>query len=168
MSTLCEEETFSQVFNTYATTLYNFLYYKSGDQELSRDLMQEAFMKLWQNCAEVALDTAKGYVFMIAKNKLLNQFEHQKVKLKFKAQANTNKIDKEDPEYLLRVKEYKLSLEMAISELPEKQRVVFLMSRVDKKTYKEIAQLLGISKQAVEKRIYSALNTLRRIDFKIK
>ena len=74
----------------------------------------------------------------------------------------------ESPEYLLEEKEFKERLENAISALPEKQRVVFLMSRIDKKTYKEIAEILGISKQAVEKRIYNALDTLRQISKKIK
>jgi len=42
------------------------------------------------------------------------------------------------------------------------------MSRIDKKTYKEIAGILNISKQAVEKRIYNALGSLRKISHKIK
>ena len=50
-----------------------------------------------------------------------------------------------------------------IADLPEKQRVVFLLSRIDKKTYKEIAEIVGISKQAVEKRMYNALDTLREV-----
>jgi len=55
-----------------------------------------------------------------------------------------------------------------MTNLPEKQRVVFLLSRIDKKTYKEIAGMLDISKQAVEKRIYNALDTLRKVNKNIK
>ena len=64
--------------------------------------------------------------------------------------------------------EWKNKIEAAIAALPEKQRTVFLMSRIDKKTYKEIAEVLGISKQAVEKRIYKALDTLRVVSKMIK
>ena len=65
-------------------------------------------------------------------------------------------------------KELHAQIEAAISELPEKQRVVFLLSRIDKKTYKEIAEIIGISKQAVEKRIYNALDTLRKVSKSIR
>jgi RNA polymerase sigma-70 factor (ECF subfamily) len=45
--------------------------------------------------------------------------------------------------------------------LPEKQRLVFLLSRIEKMTYKEIAELLDISVKAVEKRMHKALVSLR-------
>ena len=69
----------------------------------------------------------------------------------------------QSPEFLLEEKEFKQKLEDTIADLPEKQRVVFLLSRIDKKTYKEIAEIVGISKQAVEKRMYNALDTLRAV-----
>ena len=129
---------------------------------MAYDLTQEAFTRLWQNCASVLFDSAKGYVFKTANNLLLNQYEHQKVVLKFQqkpALPHTN----ESPEFILEENELKERLEAAISALPEKQRVVFLLSRMEKKTYQEIADMLDISKQAVEKRIYNALETLRQV-----
>jgi len=166
-SSLCEESTFTSIFKEYIQSLNNYLYYKTGDKNMAQDLAQEAFSKLWQNCASVAFASAKGYVFKTANNLMLNQFEHKKVVLKFQQIPRTDRSN-ESPEFLLEEKEFKEQLENAISQLPEKQRVVFLMSRIDKKTYKEIAAVLGISKQAVEKRIYKALDTLRLISKKIK
>lgn len=166
-SSLCNETTFSQVFNEYSDSLFKYLYYKSGNETLSQDITQESFLKLWQNCADVILSTAKGYVFKTAKNTLLNEFAHQKVKMKFASKPQVEKTI-QDPEFLLEEKELKKEIEDAISALPEKQRVAFLMSRIDKKTYKEIAEIIGISKQAVEKRIYNALDTLRKVSSKIK
>jgi len=166
-TSLCDESNYTAVFREYAKTLHSYLYYKTGNQSLAQDLTQEAFTKLWQNCADVNPTTAKGYVFKIANNLLINEYNHQKVVLKFQSIPRTDRSN-ESPEYLMEEKELKEKLEAAISELPEKQRVAFLMSRIEKKTYKEIAEILGISKQAVEKRIYNALNTLREISKKIK
>ncbi|MEM1219708.1 MAG: RNA polymerase sigma-70 factor [Bacteroidota bacterium] len=160
---LCEERTYSEVFRTYSKTLLNYLYYKTGNEALSQDVLQEAFTRLWKNCAKVAFATAKGYVFKIANNLLLNEYEHQKVVLRHQQQAPVKESTQETPEYLLEEKELKEALEKAIAELPEKQRVVFLLSRIDKKTYQEIADMLGISRQAVEKRMYKALDQLRTI-----
>ena len=57
--------------------------------------------------------------------------------------------------------EFKLRLEQAISELPETQREVFLMNRIDKLTYAEIAERLGVSVKAIEKRMGKALKHMR-------
>ncbi len=166
-TSLCEELTYTRIFREYAKTLHNYLYYKTGNSELSQDLTQEAFTKLWQNCSTVTLQGAKGYVFKTANNLLINTYNHNKVVLQHQSKPQKDRTH-ENPEYLLEEKELKNRLEEAIANLPEKQRVVFLMSRIEKKTYKEIAAIEGISKQAVEKRIYNALDTLRQISKKIK
>ena len=164
---LCDEHIYSAIFREYAHTLFNYLYYKCGQRELARDIMQESFLRLWLNCAKVSLKTAKGYVFQIANNQLRNTFDHQKVKLKFQQKA-PQQTNIHDPEFILIEKEFGEELERAISDLPEKQRVVFLLSRIDKKTYQEIADLLDISKKAVEKRMYQSLLTLRKTSNKIR
>ncbi len=165
-SSICEESTFTAIFKEYSKTLHNYLYYKTGNLTLSKDLTQEAFTRLWKNCQSVMLDSAKGYVFKVANNLLINEYNHQKVVLKFQKEP-INSQTNESPQYLLEEKELKAALEAAIAALPEKQRVVFLMSRIDRKTYKEIAETLGISKQAVEKRMYNALDALREVSKKI-
>jgi len=159
---VCEEVVFTKIFKEYVKSLHNYLYYKTGNQEMSYDLAQEAFSKLWQNCKKVLPSSAKGYVFKTANNLLINEYNHQKVVFKHEALPHREAIH-ESPEFLLEEKEFKAKLENAINELREKQRVVFLLSRIDKKTYKEIAEIVGISKQAVEKRMYNALDTLRAV-----
>lgn len=164
---VCEESAFSGIFREYAETLHHYLFYKTGDHGLSQDLVQEAFSRLWKNCQTVLFSTAKGYVFKTANNLLLNEYEHQKVRLRFE-QVPRSGLENENPEYLLEEKELRQRLEAAIAALPEKQRLVFLLSRIDKKTYQEIADLLEISRQAVEKRMYNALDSLRKVSAKIK
>lgn len=167
LETLCEEPVFSRIFREYAQTLHHYLYYKTGNHDLAQDLTQEAFVRLWRRCEGVSLAHAKGYVFKTANNLLLNHHEHQKVVLRFEKESLPHQ-NPESPEYLMEESELQNQLEAAISALPEKQRVVFLLSRIDRKTYAEIAEMLGISRQAVEKRIYKALDTLRNISQKIR
>ncbi|MBI1227165.1 MAG: sigma-70 family RNA polymerase sigma factor [Bacteroidetes bacterium] len=162
MPSICDEKNYTAIFWEYSETLHNYLFYKTGNLDMALDLTQEAFMRLWQNCASVLFNSAKGYVFKTANNLLLNQYEHQKVVLKFQ-QKPTLSHTNENPEFILEENELKERLEAAISALPEKQRVVFLLSRIEKKTYQEIADILEISKQAVEKRMYNALDALRLV-----
>ncbi len=157
---LCKTKVFEKVFDLHAPLLHNFIYYKCGDTDISHDIVQEAFIKLWENCKKVLFLKAKSYIYTVAKNIFLNLITHQKVKLKYH-QETPEEINSESPEYLMEELEFKVLLEKTISDLPEKQRVVFLLNRIDKKTYAEIASMLDISVKAIEKRMHNALITLR-------
>jgi RNA polymerase sigma-70 factor (family 1) len=161
-SNTCDELIFSSFFKNHIKALRNFLYYKFGSKEQSEDLAQEAFIKLWQNCASVPLEKAKSYIYTIANNSSLNEIAHQKVVLQY--EKNFSGIDKtnENPEYLLEEKQFQNKLLKAIESLNEKQRIAFLMHRIDGKKYSEIAEILDISVKAVEKRIHLALLCLRK------
>lgn len=163
---ICEENQYKAVYNQYVTPLRNFIYYKCGDLKLAEDLGQDAFIKMWENCTNVTKEKAKSYLYTVANNLFLNKVKHQKVVLKFEQKPHSE-ADIKDPAYLLEEKEFKQKLEKAISDLPEKQREVFLLNRIDKLKYKEIASLLSISVKAVEKRMHNALATLRKVHQKV-
>ncbi|PNQ73439.1 RNA polymerase subunit sigma-70 [Hanstruepera neustonica] len=158
---ICDEALFSKAFNSYAKDLHDFLYYKFGSHINPQDKVQEAFVKLWQKCQDVAPSKAKSFLFTVANNLTLNDIAHQKVVLKFqqtKPKSSTN----ENPEFIMEEHEYKIKLQNAIANLSEAQRVAFLMNRIEGKKLKEIADILNISQKAVEKRIYGALKQLRQ------
>lgn len=158
---VCEEHVFSKLFKNHSEDLYKYLYYKYGAQINPEDRVQEAFIKLWENCKKTTIQTAKSFVFTIANNLSLNQIKHNKIKLKFQ-QENPDNRKAESPQFLLEEKEYLQKYQNALGKLTEAQRVAFLMNRAEGKRHKEIAEILGISTKAVEKRIYGALEKLRK------
>ena len=162
IKSVCDRTYFSMLFDTHAETLRNFLYYRCRDMQQAEDLTQEAFLKLWKNCKKVLYEKARGFLFAVAKNAFYNQVAHNKVVLEYTRLPHSGK-DPETPQFRLEEKEYMERLQGAINELPDGQREVFLMNRVDKVTYKEIAKMLGISETAVEKRMQKALIKMRKI-----
>jgi RNA polymerase sigma-70 factor (family 1) len=157
---------FEDLFNQCYIQLRNFLYYKSGKMELAEDLTQDAFLILWKKRDHIDQEKVKSYLFTIAHNLFLNDVKHQKVVMKFNQQpVNTTYI--ETPQYLMEGDEFKMKLEETIAQLDEKNRVVFLMNRIDKLTYREIAERLGLSVKAVEKRMTKALQSLRSLNDRI-
>lgn len=158
---ICNELIFSDFFKKNVKSIRNYLYFKFGNEEQANDMTQDAFIKLWENCAEVPTEKAKSFLYTVANNATLNQIAHQKVVLKY-AKNNTNK-DKTNvnPEFLFEEEQFKIKLEKAISNLTEAQRTAFLLHRIESKKYAEIAEILGISVKAVEKRIHGALVSLR-------
>jgi len=161
-SNTCDEIIFSSFFKSHIKALRNFLFYKFGNKDQAEDVAQEAFMKLWQNCASVPIEKAKSYVYTIANNSTLNEIAHQKVVLRYEKTFTTLDRTNESPEFVLEEKQFQDKLLKAIENLNEKQRVAFLMHRIDKKKYSEIAEALNISVKAVEKRIHLALLSLRK------
>lgn len=157
---VCESNNFKFLYETYSDNLFGLLLYKCGDKDLANDLVQEAFVRLWTNCSKIIFDKAKSFLFTVGNNLFLDDYAHKKVVLahkKLPVQSTTN----EDPEYLLEEQEFLVKLKSAIQDLPVKQREVFLMSRIDKKKNRVIAEELNISVKAVEKRMTLALKQIR-------
>ena len=48
--------------------LRNFIYYKSGNMAQAEDLVQDAFSKLWENCAKVVPEKGRSYLYRVANN----------------------------------------------------------------------------------------------------
>lgn len=161
VSGICEETAFAGFFRTHAKVLQNYLFYKFGNEEQASDVVQETFIKLWENCSSVPLEKAKSYIYTIANNTSLNHIAHQKVVLKY-AQINSQNAFGESPDFILEEQEFGQKLQNAIANLTEAQRSAFLLNRIDGKKYAEIADIMGISVKAVEKRISGALVALRK------
>ena len=167
LSGTCNEIIFSNFFIKNVKSLRNFLFYKYGNKDQAEDLAQEAFIKLWQNCAAVPIEKAKSYLYTIANNSSLNEIKHQKVVLQYENNFTGLNKTNENPEFILEEKQFKDKLLKAIEDLNETQKIAFLMHRIDGKKYSEIAEELNISVKAVEKRIHLALVELRKtIDYK--
>ena len=157
---VCEEELFNELFRTHSKDLYKFLYYKYGEENNPKDLVQEAFIKLWNNCAKVPAEKARAFLFTVANNQMLNELAKKKTVLKY-TQEKPKSYTHESPEFKMEESEYLSRLQSAIEGLSEPQRIAFLLNRIEGKKHQEIAEMLGISRKAVEKRIYTALDILR-------
>ncbi|MCR9265594.1 MAG: RNA polymerase sigma factor [Flavobacteriaceae bacterium] len=160
MSNVCEDQIFSSIFKAHSKTVFNYIYYKFGNAEKANDAVQEAFVKLWENCAKVSPEKAKSYVYTVANNLYLNVIKAEKVRLKY-ANSVDDHSSNLSPEFLMEEKQYREKLENALNELPENQRTTFLLNRIDGKKYAEIAEMEGVSIKAIEKRMHLALKSLR-------
>ena len=158
---LCNEQLFNEIFRKHAKELHDFLYYKYGKENNPKDLVQEAFLKLWNNCHKVMYDKARAFLFTVANRQMLNELSKKKTVLNYAVNVPGKPYTDESPEYMLREKEYMNRLKNGLESLSEEQRTTFLLNRIEGKRHKEIAEMLGISRKTVEKRIYTALKKLK-------
>ena len=157
---VCEESVFQKIFEANSRDLYKFLYYKYGEDQNPEDLVQDAFVKLWNNCKKVIPEKARSFLFTVANNQMLNELARRKTALNYQQQKKKD-YTQESPQYILEENEYMNRLQSAITSLSPEHRAAFMLNRIEGKKHKEIAEILGISQKAVEKRIYTALKILK-------
>lgn len=162
-TSVCQDTVYKELFHAHARHVRNFLYYKGAKTGEAEDYMQEAFLRLWRDCEKVPADKAKAFLFRVANNLFLDAKKHEQVVLKFQQKKQLIDQEHEDPQFILETNELQTRLENAINQLPEKQRTVFLLNRMDKLTYNQIAERLELSVKAVEKRMSKALAQMRSI-----
>ena len=159
--TVCDEDVYSEVYSEHSKSIWNFIFFKCGNQDEADDLVQEAFIKLWKNCSKVPPEKAKSFLYKVVNNTFLNVVAHKKVILKHQIQFQ-HYTNEQSPQYIMEENEFKDKLKKAISNLTEGQRTAFLLNRIEGKKYREIAEILEISVKAVEKRMSLALASLRK------
>ena len=151
-----------ELYDQYFESIRGFLYYKCGDIDLAEDLVQETFIKVWNKRNDIQLDTVKSLLYTIANNLLMNHFNHQSVVREHQKNSSIAvSSNMSSPQFVMEEKEFEKKLNDAISNLPEDCREVFLMNRIEKLKYKEIAERLGLSVKAIEKRMSKTLGLLK-------
>lgn len=152
---------FEHLFDAYYDELQHFIYFKSGDTDVAEDIVQDAFLKVWEMRSTVRVETARALLYTIAANLFSNRYKRMKLNLKLQ-QSIVEDRTFETPEFEMEIKEFDRKLQRVLSELNENNRTVFLMNRIDQMTYNEIAAALSISVKAVEKRMKKALEHVRK------
>lgn len=151
-----------EIYEEYFESLRGFLYYKTGDIDLAEDLVQEVFIKVWEKRDDIKKETLKSLLYTIANNLMINHFNHQKVVAKHQGEASREmKMEQVSPHFSLEEKEFEKKLNNSIKALPDGCREVFLMNRIDKLKYGEIAERLELSVKAIEKRMSKAISILK-------
>ena len=108
------------------------------------------------------------FIFTVAKNLYLKHYRKKKISFNFTNSLITTGYENESPEFILEMKEFDSKLQASIALVPVKTRAIFLMNRMDRMSYNEIAVSLKISTKAVEKHMSKALKILReKVDRKL-
>jgi RNA polymerase sigma factor (sigma-70 family) len=161
------ETEFEKIFKDWYVPVRNYLFYKTADSQAAEDITQDVFLKVWEKKNDIKIETVQYLIFKIATNLFINRHEHMNVRYRFINNYSGNTMSVA-ADYELEMKEFDEKLQAALANLDDKKRTVFLMNRIDGFTYSQIANILGITVKAVEKRMEKALAFLKeRISMKL-
>lgn len=131
------------------------------------DVVQDAFLKLHALPADVKIGNPRSYVFRVADNTALDLIRSRKARSRYfsSEEMRDSASEAPSPERITDFRQRLRILEKIVSEMPPRQREVFLLHKFDELSHADIAQRLGISRSAVEKHIMKALVKCReRLD----
>lgn len=156
-----------QAFEKYFRDNYRFLLMASfrivRDTERSRELVNDVFMKVWEDGASMHIQTSlKSYLHRTVVNRSLNEVNRLKTHKKRMSMLPPGPDETPAPT-TLEEDELRMRLYRAIEALPEQCKKVFKMSRFEDLSPVEIAEKLGISAYTVKNHIAHALKLLSKV-----
>lgn len=153
---------FEQLFRSHFNYLCNYALQYVDGMDTAQEICQKVFISLWENRANINPElSVKAYLFTAVRNRCLNYIRDNK---KYRSQVldlDCGDFDLAGEEDHFGEEELQQRIDTALSELPEKCRLVFEMSRFQAMKYREIAEELGVSQKTVEAHMTKAMKHLR-------
>ncbi len=156
-----------RIFARHHDALFRFLRGRSSSPDEASELAQEAYLRL---CRQRDLDKLEGrersYLFKVANN-LLRDRHRRRVIRNGSRSADVEdgfglvNVDQETPQRRLEYKQTLAVVKKALLAMDPKLRQVFLLRRLQRTPYREIADRLGVSERTVERHMHRALRLLK-------
>jgi len=157
-----DERVFRQLFDKYYRPLVSFANRLLSDPDLSRSVVQDVFVMLYDKRSEINIHTSlQSHLFQTVRNRCLNVLKHNKMKREHHQRIFDSGSEAEQPAETLEYAELERCLDIAINGLPDQCQKIFKLSRYEGVTNQEIADQLELSKRTVETQISKALKRIR-------
>ena len=157
-------QAFERLYNMYSGKLYNFIMrISSGNQYMAEEVVQSAFIRVWEVRELVEPESSFiSFLCTIAKNLLMNMYQRQTVEYVYNEYLKNTGVDRdsqtEESIDLRFLNEY---IDSLAEELPAQRKKIFILSKRQNYTNKEIAEMMGISESTVATQLSLAVKFMR-------
>lgn len=158
-----ESQAFSEIYERYweSLSLYTLKVIQSKEDAL--DIVQEVFVSIWKRRAELNIEVSlNAYLFKCVRNLSIKYIEKNITKRNFLSTLSLSFQDNDLTNIdALELKELEITIDNAVAKLPPKMREIYLLSRQENLSYRQIAEQLEIAETTVKKQVSNALKILR-------
>ncbi|TAN10844.1 MAG: RNA polymerase sigma-70 factor [Chitinophagaceae bacterium] len=157
------EGAFAQLFYAYRDKLYSFIFRITGSKELSSDIVQDVFLKIWEQRGRLfSIENFNAYLFRMAQNHAINQLKRSsKTTLVMMQKQRQEGFESPPPDEEFRYKIMQQRLQQIVNDLPLQQKTVYQFSREQNLKQEEIARQMNIALSTVQNHLTQALKTIR-------
>lgn len=161
MSQNGDDDAFHVLYVRFFPMLYVHAQQKIGDSQDAKDLIQDIFTNLYYKKEELGqINNFSGYLYVLLKNRILNFIAKKSVRVNYLEKLDFNTSIRDVESYVFE-RELQEQIENGVKFLPEKMRQVFIMSRYEHLSHKEIGERLDISDKTVKRQIVNALKIIK-------
>jgi RNA polymerase sigma-70 factor (ECF subfamily) len=153
---------FKRLFDTHFDAIRSFVFYRCGNPDTASDIAQDVFLRIWEKRERWNGDNMKPLLYKMANDACISNVRAEVCRMNFERSMAVECSGETSPEDGILFEELAATYAETLAQMPETQRVVFLMSREEEMKYRDIAECLHISVKAVEKRMTAALQLLRK------
>jgi len=146
---------YNNCVDQYSDGLYRFMLKNTRDKDLAKDLVQDAFEKLWRRLNDVEAEKAKTYLFTTGYHAFIDYTRKQKFK------GDYNEIVEANYGYQQNYNNLKEIINNALEKLPEIQRTVIMLRDYEGYDYNEIGEITNLNESQVKVYIFRARQTLK-------
>jgi RNA polymerase sigma-70 factor (family 1) len=156
---------FEKVFHLYKNQVANNALRLLRSADLAQELVQELFVKLWDQRSKIDVELPLGaYLYRISGNLAKDYFRRAAREMKRDGYLSYISPGAYEPvEKTLFNKETRIALEKALQKLPQQQKQVFTLCKIEEKSYQEVAEMLNISVGTVNNHLTRANSALRNL-----
>jgi RNA polymerase sigma-70 factor (ECF subfamily) len=141
---------YNHCVDLYADGVYRFILKNIRDDERARDIVQDAFARMWEKVRSIAADKARSYLFTTAYHAMIDGIRKDKHLQKYQVQQPDDIHSYNDYSDLKEI------LDEAVGKLPEIQRSVLMLRDYEGYPYNEIGEITGLNESQVKVYIYRA------------
>jgi RNA polymerase sigma-70 factor (family 1) len=154
---------FNTIYQQYSKPLYVYLLHKLKEPEVCNDVLQDIFVSLWEKREQLNIDVSvKAYLYQVARYKIIDLYRQDIKYQKYLAElAEFMTIDESTITDRIDNRKKLQEIELAVNKLPEKMREIFILSRYEHQTTRDIASKTNLSPQTVKNQLSKALRILR-------
>lgn len=142
---------YNSCVDNFADAVYRFVLKNIRDEDAARDIVQEAFEKMWVRAADVNFEKGRSYLFTTAYHLLIDHVRKESRLVRM--DGGYESVEESMPGQYSDLKEI---LEEALEQLPDDQRSVILLRDYEGYSYREIGEITGLSEPQVKVYIYRA------------
>ncbi len=162
---LCNSDplAYEEIYTRYWRQVYLAAFKKVGSKEIAEELTQDLFCSIWEKREKSTIDNLGGYLNRAIRYQVIDFIRSQLTKEKYSTHIKTTEEESMyiNGEHATIAKELSDAIQAAVAQLPEKSRQIFILSRFEHKSIREIASIVGLSDKAVEYHMTKCLKAMR-------
>jgi RNA polymerase sigma factor (sigma-70 family) len=156
-----DEKAYEAIYQRYWRSLYTIATWKTNSQVAAEELVQELFVRLWENRQKTLIENPEAYLKTALRYSVIGFIKARLLSSQIELGEASDQAADVRTDMGVGLEELSAALENALNLLPEKTRLVFQMSRFEQRSTSEIALQLGLTDRAVEYHITQSLRLLR-------